>query len=190
MRQIQIALLAGLSVEFDQPHLDLGMARRRMAFVRPEDAVDVVGHTAGDVEQPPVARAARIGDRSLEEMPGTVEFVAVLDVAPALVRLDNLPVGVQIAVVGLGRFQQIDGVVGHLFQCRIWIGGQFVADGLQPLVDVRIHKHGRAIVTLARTGGQAQVVEIARFLKLGIAGDQADGCGWSPGALTRNHPAV
>jgi hypothetical protein len=91
----------------------------------------------------------------------------MLDVAPALIRLDHLPIGIEVAVIGLGSLQQVNGLVGHPLQFGIGIGGQFVAQGLQPLVDIRIHKHGRAIFALARPRGQAQIVEVAGLSQVG-----------------------
>ena len=59
-----------------------------MLLVRPEHRVDMVGQLAGHVEQLVLAGRLLVGDGRLDQVAGAVEFMAVLDVLPAILRLD------------------------------------------------------------------------------------------------------
>ncbi len=90
--QIEVATFAGLAEEFNQRHLDFGVAWRARPLAGAEDRIDVVGEADRHIQQPPVACGAVIGHRRLEEMAGAVEFVAVIEVGPTPIRLHHIPV--------------------------------------------------------------------------------------------------
>ncbi len=83
-RELEVARLAGVAVELDERGLDLGVPGRALVAAGAEDLADVVGEPAGDVEQPRVAGAARVGDRRLDQVAGAVELVVPGEVHEAL----------------------------------------------------------------------------------------------------------
>src|SRR5262249_60453595 len=68
--KVEVAPLAGLAVELDQRHLDLGMARCRDAPAGPEERVQVVGEALGDRQEPVVAGSPPERDRRLDQAAG------------------------------------------------------------------------------------------------------------------------
>ena len=67
--QVEMPPLAGLAVQLDQRHLDLGVAVGRLAPARPEHRVDVVNEARGDGQQPLVAGVATKRQRRLDQVP-------------------------------------------------------------------------------------------------------------------------
>jgi len=85
--EIEPPSVAGKAVELDQSELDFLMAGIAPLLSRPpserrRDMVDVALH---DVEKPPPAGRAKVGDRAFEQVAGVIEFVVVAEVRPALV---------------------------------------------------------------------------------------------------------
>ena len=75
-----------------------------------------------------------VGDGRLDQVAGAIQFVAVLDVLPALLRLDEGVIGVEVAVGLLGGGDLVDDGVGALFQVGVALVGQRVGDALDDLV--------------------------------------------------------
>jgi hypothetical protein len=163
--QVEMAPLAGLAVQLDQRHLDLRMAVGGGAPVWPEHGVDAVDEPPGDTEQPVVAGGAPVGDRRLDQVPGAVELVAVGEVGPAPARLRDRVVGVDIAVVALGRRHQLDQRLAARAQLVARRAGDFERGRLQPLVDVGVHERTSAKPARLLPGGDAEVVEVSRRLQ-------------------------
>ena len=98
----------------------------------------MVGHFAGHVEQLVLAGGLLVGDGRLDQMAGAVQFMAVLDVLPAILRLDERVIGVEIAVRLLGGGDVVDDGVGPLLQVGVALVGQRVGDAFEDLVDIGI----------------------------------------------------
>ena len=150
------------------------MPGRFIAFTRTEYGINVIGEAAGDPKQPLVARGPVHGHSRLEEVPGAIRLVVVIQIRPALVWLVHLVVGVKVPIGLLGGDDQVNRLVRHAL--HLWVAdvGQIVSQGLEPLVDVGIHKHRPLVLPFARACGEPQVVEVARTLQLLVAVPQAD----------------
>ena len=159
-RQIEMTPLAGLAVQLDQRHLDLRVAVGRGAPAWPEHGVDTVDEAPGDGEQPIVAGGAPIGDGCLDQMPGAVELVAVGEVRPASARLGDRVVGVEVAVVPLGRGHQLDQRLAARTQLVARRAGDLERGRLQPLVDIGVHEHTPTEPARLAPGGDAEIVEV------------------------------
>ena len=110
-----------------------------------------------------------MGHRRLEEVPGAVQLVVVIEVRPALVRFVDLVGGVDVAIGLLRGSHQRDDLVHHFLDLRIADVGEVEGGGFEPFVDVGVHKDGAAIFALACTGSQSQVVEVAGLFQHPVA---------------------
>ena len=137
-RQFEVAFLLGGPVELDEGQLDLLVAAGLVALVGAENRVDVVGQFAGDLEQLVLAGGLPVGDRRLDQVAGAVQFVAELVAFPAILRLDEGVIGVEVAVRLLGGGDEVDDRVGPLLQIGVALVGQRVGDAFQHLVHVGI----------------------------------------------------
>ena len=192
-RQVEIAPLARVAVQLYQGRLDLRMPGDAGAPGWSEHRVDMVGKAPGYVQQLPVAGGPVIGDRGLHQVPGAVHLVASAQILPAPVRLDDLPVRVQVTVVGLRRSEQVDGLFGPAQQLGVGPRGEIVGGRLQPLVYVGVGEEHASELALAPPHRQAQVVEVARRLQLPVAmieaGAPVDGLPPGPEALAEGDAA-
>ncbi|MNW59247.1 hypothetical protein D3C74_371550 [compost metagenome] len=98
--ELQIFLLARQPVQLHQRKLDFLMPviAFQLAFLRAKYGIDMIGHTAHRIQQLVLARGFIIGNRSFDEMSGTVQFMAVLEIGPAFAGLLNRKIGIQIAI--------------------------------------------------------------------------------------------
>src|SRR5207244_12145385 len=62
----------------------------------------------------------------------------VTQVRPALLRLDNGEIGIEITIGLLGGDNKTNNFVNLCLQCRVGMGGKTVARRLQPLGDIRV----------------------------------------------------
>jgi hypothetical protein len=69
---------------------------------------------------------------------GTIKLVAVLNVLPALLGLNEREVGVHIAVRLLGGGDLVDDGVGALLEFGVALAGEGVGDPFEDLVNVRV----------------------------------------------------
>src|SRR5699024_4907540 len=83
-RQLQGMIPAGLAIQLDERHLDLGMAGDALVASHTEDGDEMIQHSEGDVEQGRLARAARLGDSGLEQVAIAVQLVVPGEIAVAL----------------------------------------------------------------------------------------------------------
>ncbi len=173
--QVKIAALTSFPVELDERSLDFGMAGRTLSLAGTEYAVDIVCEALRDGEQARVAGGAAKGDGSLHEVPRAVQFVAVVQVLPAAIGLDDLPIGVEIAVRLLCGLDELHSCVRHLFQLRFGLRRQRIGDCFQPLVDIGVHEEGPSVLSVSRARSQTQIMKIAVEFELPVAVAQADG---------------
>ena len=141
--QLEVGGGAGLAVELGQRGLD-DRVPVEAAVPAGELAHQVVGQAHGHGEQPAVSGAAVEGDGGLNQVPGAVHLVAPGQ--PGVPRLAaHLEVGVQVAVGALGLLEQGGDLVGERAELGAGAVRQFPADGLERLVDVRVHEHRPAV---------------------------------------------
>ena len=78
-RLVEILLVAGSLVEFDQGQLDLFVAgvAVHLVFLRPEGLADVVGVAAQGIQEISFARSVVVGDGRFHKVSGAVELVVV-----------------------------------------------------------------------------------------------------------------
>ena len=148
------------------------MPRRALVAAWAEHLVDVVGEAPRDVEQPRVPGAARVGDRCLDQVARAVELVIPREVREVLRRLGDLEVGVEVAVLLLGRRDEPDALVGEPRQLLGRRARQLPAERLEPLVEVGVgvpHPHELAVLLARR---HPEVVEVPRLLQAAGAIEQ------------------
>ena len=138
------------------------------AGLRPaaEGLVDQVGKPRRDGEERGVAGRACLGDRGLYQVAGAVELVTLLQVAPAPRGVDDLAPAVQVAVRLLRGGDELDGVGIQPRELVRRLAPELPAEGLEPLVDVRVAEDHAAPFAGRTAGGDAQVVERAGTLEL------------------------
>ena len=142
-----------------------------MPLVGAEDGVDVVGQLAGHVQELALAGGLVVGDGRLDQVAGAVQFVAVLDVLPAILRLDEGVIGVEVAVGLLGGGDQVDDGVGPLLQLGVALVGQRVGDAFEDLVDVGVVVELRpSCLPVLQPGGDGEVLDAAGDLALAQVG--------------------
>ena len=138
--EVAITLLSRGARQLQQRQLDLLVAAVTLHPVRPraEGAIDQVREPANDLEQPALAGRLEVGDARLDEMTGHVEFVAIPKIRPAVLRLDEREVGVEVAVRLLRLRDRRDQPVEFGVERRIGVRAQPVARRLDPLREVGI----------------------------------------------------
>jgi hypothetical protein len=125
----------------------------------------VIDDPPGDPQQALVPGRAAMGQRGLEEVARAVELVALGEVGPALVRLGNLVVGVEVAVLALGRRDQLDRLVHRRAEPVAGLARPLVGRRVEPLVDVRVHEDGAAVAPRGSAGRDPKVLQVARGLE-------------------------
>ena len=172
-RELEVACLAGRTVELDQGHLDLRVAVDPRRPVRPEGRVDRIGGPARDRQEPVIAQRPVPGDPGLDQVADAVQLVAELEVLVLAARREDLDERVQVPVLALGRRDRVDRLVGHRRDTRIPGPAELPGDPLEPLVHVRVEERERPIehdaeglVLATCTRGEAQVVQVARLDEL------------------------
>ena len=162
--QLQVAVFAGRPPELDQGQLDLFMPGHGVPLAGPEDGVDVIGEPAGHVEKRPLVRGAEMGDRGLEHVPGTVQFVRVLQVGPALVRFLHREPRIHVTVRLLRAGDEVDDLVQPRFELLVGMRDERVGHAFEHLVDVGIVKDVPGERRLVHAGGLREVANPARLL--------------------------
>ena len=111
LRQVEVFHFPGLMVELYQGQFDLLVSRDPVALTLSEIQAEVIRKTAGSVQELVLSCGMIIGDGALDHMPGTVHLMFI-HVSPFLLRSHESVVAVEIAVVVLGRGDEIDYAVG------------------------------------------------------------------------------
>lgn len=108
--KLEIFRVAGRIGQLAERELDLLVARVAVNFagLAAEHGCDVIGVAAERVEEFPAAGGAEVGDRRFHQMPGAVEFMAVVNIFPAVFGIDHREVRVEVAVRLLGGDHEID----------------------------------------------------------------------------------
>ena len=141
--QLKVGGGAGLAVQLGQRRLD-DRVPVQAPLPAAELADQVVGQAHGDGEQPAVAGAPVHRHGRLDQVARAVHLVAPGQ--PGVPRLAaDLEVGVQVAVGALRLLEQGGDLGGEGGELGTLSVGQFPADGLQRLVDVRVHEHRAAV---------------------------------------------
>jgi len=156
--QVEIAPLAGRPVEPDQREFHFFVAAHVVPLAGTENAVDVVGKTAGGVQDGIVAGEALMLDRHFEEVTRVVELMLQPQVFPALLTVLDDIAGDQKAIVLLGRHDAAEHVVDAGAQGRIVVMLQADQGTFQGLVQVGVE----SVVASQRLVGDAR-----RHVKIG-----------------------
>lgn len=184
--EIEVAFFASLTVKLDEGQFDLRVPVGGPVLTGAEDAVEVVGEAAGDLQQRVISGRAVVGHRPLHQVSGTVHLVGVLEEGVALAGAFFDEVGAQVAVGLLGGGDVGDDGRGGLAQLRPVLGLEHITDGLNPLVQVRVGvQRPLAPDTLPRQAPEVVQVPVlfhepvqARDASLDVAGAQ-----WRPESL-------
>ncbi|OPZ66641.1 MAG: hypothetical protein BWY83_02834 [bacterium ADurb.Bin478] len=125
-RQIKIARLTGHAPQFNQRQFDLRMAGIPHALARPgsKHRANVIGKTGCHAQQRALAGGLIMGHSRLEKMAGAIELVIIAQISPALVRLVDRVIGVEIPVCLLSRRDPANDGIDLFFQRCIRMGGQ------------------------------------------------------------------
>ena len=116
-----IARFPGDFIQAHQRQFDFRMSwiAAKLSGVRPEDGINVVGKAAGNFQQTTFTGGAIKSDSCFKKMPGTVQFMTLCQVSPALTRFFYGIPGIEIAVFTLRLRQQFDRFVSGLFERRV-----------------------------------------------------------------------
>jgi hypothetical protein len=98
----------------------------------------VVGHPAHNIQQLVLARSFIISNCGFNEMPGTVQLMAVLEIGPAFARFLNCEVSIQVSVFLLRFSDQINHFICLTLQLRIAVDAERITCRLQPLGHITI----------------------------------------------------
>ena len=82
-----------------------------------------------------------------------------MEVLPAVLRLLDGEIGVQVAVRLLGLLYDVDDAVRPGFQIRIRLHGQGIGHALQPFRQVAVLEHHPVELPFAQAGGDAEVLD-------------------------------
>jgi len=174
LRQPQIPAILRAAIEFNQRQLNFWVAAGALALTRAKDRVDMIGQVARDIEEPGIAQGPLKGDRRLKEMAGAVQLVAVIEIEPALIRLDHGVIAIQLAIGLLRCDDQADDLLGHALQVGVRAVAQLPGQCFQPLVDRLIGEIAPGIGAGHPSGSQPEVRQIARPLQHGVTMSEAD----------------
>ena len=141
--QVGVPLLAGHLGQAHQRHLRDLVPRVpvQLALLGTEAGGHVVGEAAGRLEQLVLAGALVVGHRALGQMAEAVQLVVVLEVGEVAVHAVEDVVGVEIAVVELGRADDVDRRVGGRLELGVRVVRKAVAHRLDPLREVGVLEH-------------------------------------------------
>src|SRR5215467_5688770 len=136
--QMQVALLTSYLVQFHQCEFDLLMAgvATFLSLLRAKDGVDVIHVTTYSIQQNPLAGCLEMSHSCLNEMTSTIQLMHVAQIRPALLRLDNGEIRIEIAIGLLGIHDEADGLIEQGIKCRIRMGSETIAGGLYPLGNI------------------------------------------------------
>ena len=86
LREVQIALFTGCSIQAAQRQLDLRMAgiAGQLALFRAKHTVDMVSHAGHDIQERALSGGFIIGHRALDQVPCRVQLMALLQVLPTM----------------------------------------------------------------------------------------------------------
>src|SRR5260370_36803290 len=140
LAQMQVPLLTRHPIQFHQRELDFFMSGVTAFLARfsAEDGIDVVRIATQRIQQNALAGGREMRHRCFDEVTGTIQLMPVTQVRPALLRLDNGEIGIEIAIGLLGGDNKADNFVNLCLQRRVWMGGKTVARGFKPLGNIRV----------------------------------------------------
>ena len=103
-----------------------------------EDSIDVICIATQCIQQNAFTRGLEMRHRCFYEVTGTIQLVPVTQIRPALLRLNNGEIAIEIAIGLLGRDNKTDNFVNLYLQRRVGMGGKTVARRFKPLGDIRV----------------------------------------------------
>ena len=140
--KFQVTFVAGCAIESDESKLDLFMSgpAPALAFLQPENGVDVVRITAEAIQQFPFAETFIACHGGFHQVPGAVKFVRPGEMLPALILFKLGVIGVEVSIFLLGGADQIHPFIIGLFQFRIGLKRQTVRHAFQHLCGIGVPK--------------------------------------------------
>jgi hypothetical protein len=184
-REVQGVGSAGLAMQLDQGHLDLGMTRDAVVPAGAEHPVEVVQDPQRHLQQRVIAGAAGLGDGGLHEVAVAVQLVVPGEVGvPLLAGVAQLVDAVEVSVLLLRRGDGRGDVLHEAPQLGVVLAPQLEGHGLEPLKDVRVLEDHAAGLALGGPGGDPEVRQRAGGLELLVPRAQ----GVAPVALLTQAP--
>ena len=169
--EVEIGAVARDAVELDERKLELLMAgiAAALALARAEHAAHQIGEAARDVEQGPLAGGLEVGDGGFNEVTAALELVPLREILPAVFRMLNGDVGVQIAVRLLRAGDKRDRLVSQRLKGAACSVLNAVGDGLDPFVEVGVLENGALMASLQLACRNTEIVKTMRRLHVGEA---------------------
>ena len=166
-RQLAVALHAGGAGELHEGELDFLMpaVTGQLAGAQAKGAANQVGQPADHIEQRPLAGGGEMRDARLDEMPGNIQLVTVAEIGPAVLRLDELEIGVEVAIAALRLRNGRDEPVELSVERRVGMRGQPIAGRLDPLRQIRVLPKQPMKLPRLLAGGDLQVVHATAPLR-------------------------
>ena len=162
--EIEISFFSRCLVKFHQGQFDLFVAAKAESLRRSKRVVDTVGIPRGHAKKRAFAGGAPMGDGGLEQVAGTIQLVLVLQVGPALSRLGQGIVRVEVSIRLLRGGNFGNRGVNHSFQRGIAIGGQGVGRALDQLEYIGIVGAGALVIASDQLCGLGEVADASRLL--------------------------
>ena len=118
LAQMQVPLLTRHPIQFHQRELDFFMpgVTAFLAWRGAKDGIDVVRIATQRIQQNAFTRGLKMRHRCFYEVTGTIQLVPVTQVRPALLRLNNGEIAIEIAIGLLSRDNKIDNFVNLYLQ--------------------------------------------------------------------------
>ena len=111
-----------------------------LAFLQPENGVDVVRITAEAIQQFPFSETFIARHGGFHQVSRTVKFVRPGEMLPALILFKLGVIGVEVSIFLLGGADQVHPLVVGLFQFRIGLKRQTVRHAFQHLCGIGVPK--------------------------------------------------
>ena len=137
-------------------------------FLRAEEGADAFREAAGDLKEGVLPGCLIEGGGCLGEMAEAVQLVEAAEVSEAPVRVGERVIGVEIAVVLLGCFDEGHRLVYEGLELRIGVLGQGEGGRLDPLIDVGVlegetEEAAGGVLALFRPGLEAPLLRRDSF---------------------------
>lgn len=164
--KLQIRAVPRHTVQLDKGKLNLLMAgaAAALAFAGAEHAADQIREAARHIQQAALAGGLVVGDGGFDQVAAAVKLVSLRQILPAVFRMLNGDVGIEIAVVLLRAGNEIDRLVRQALK----LGSRTILNterhGFNPFVEVGILENGALVASLPLPRRDAEIIQtMGRF---------------------------
>ena len=164
-RQLQVPVTACFTVKLDQAEFNARMAgnKLRIRTVRPKVSAQAVCKPDGDPEQFVLSCRVSVSDAGFEDVSEADQFMRFQKIMERFIRMFNLEIGKDIAVLLLRSRNQVDCPVRPRLNLRIPVMRQRIGRRFQPFAKAFILKNISYMFSLNLSGGNPEIMDDAAF---------------------------